>query len=406
MPSLQALNTAAKIALPLLSFAGFWGTWGIGFRTGFLKLIKERLTADNKLLPSAEVPLKLTYTWIPPVDALIRRLNVFLWPAIDGRWPGLSLVAWEFSGQFSATWMIAGLEGLRYGNRGKLVTFTTIVGLLSQTITYGTIVPLYLFFHLLYSPTSLGSNDTPRNSDPTVDLMVDPAETIAWPIAFTISYLLPTLLVSFPSPDFTSFTTRQIIMAFWELYPIPFRILQTLLVRYLSSYIAPSTKASSSNQHVKSQSSLRALRYVYAFAAIVGSATHVTTLTLSLSSKFFPSLFKAAAVGQLRPQLVLFTTASPLRTIPVKDMGEGLLHFLQYNMNVSNIAPVVWALIQCRNAFTATAKQEWGISDWLVCLTKVTGIYAFAGSGAATAWLMWQRDEMVLGEKEGKEKRK
>lgn len=122
MPSLQALNTAAKIALPLLSFAGFWGTWGIGFRTGFLKLIKERLTADNKLLPSAEVPLKLTYTWIPPVDALIRRLNVFLWPAIDGRWPGLSLVAWEFSGQFSATWMIAGLEGLRYGNRGKLVT--------------------------------------------------------------------------------------------------------------------------------------------------------------------------------------------------------------------------------------------------------------------------------------------
>ena len=85
-------------------------------------MIKERLTASKKLLPSAEKPLKLHYTRIPPVDKLIQRLNVFLWPAIDGRWPGLALVAFEFSGQFSGTWMVAGLEGLRRGNVGKLLT--------------------------------------------------------------------------------------------------------------------------------------------------------------------------------------------------------------------------------------------------------------------------------------------
>lgn len=122
MSTPKNLNTAASIALFLISLLGFWGTWGQGSRNGFLKLIKERLTSDAKRLPSVEVPLKLVYTFIPPVDALIRRLNVFLWPAIDGAWPGLSLVAWEFSGQFSATWMIAGVEGLREGNRGKLLT--------------------------------------------------------------------------------------------------------------------------------------------------------------------------------------------------------------------------------------------------------------------------------------------
>ena len=85
-------------------------------------MIKARLTASNKLLPSCEKPLKLHYTRIPPVDKLIQRLNVFLWPAIDGRWPGLALVAFEFSGQFSGTWMVAGLEGMRKGNVGKLLT--------------------------------------------------------------------------------------------------------------------------------------------------------------------------------------------------------------------------------------------------------------------------------------------
>lgn len=122
MSTRNNLNTAASIALLLISLLGFLGTWGQGFQNGFLKGIKERLTADHKRLPSVEVPLKLVYTFIPPVDALIRRLNVFLWPAIDGAWPGLSLVAWEFSGQFSATWMIAGVEGLREGNRGKVLT--------------------------------------------------------------------------------------------------------------------------------------------------------------------------------------------------------------------------------------------------------------------------------------------
>lgn len=122
MSTLKNLNTTAPIALFLISLLGFWGTWGQGFQNGFLAGIKERLTSDAKRLPSVEVPLKLVYTFVPPVDALIRRLNVFLWPAIDGAWPGLSLVAWEFSGQFSATWLIAGVEGLREGNRGKLLT--------------------------------------------------------------------------------------------------------------------------------------------------------------------------------------------------------------------------------------------------------------------------------------------
>ena len=122
MASLSTFNNTALISLFLLSLLGLWGTWGIGGRTGFLGLIKDTLDAPVQLLPVVKQPVKHTYTAIGPVDALIRRLNVFLWPAIDGTWPGLCLVAWEFSGQFSGTWMSAGLEGLRHGNRGKIIS--------------------------------------------------------------------------------------------------------------------------------------------------------------------------------------------------------------------------------------------------------------------------------------------
>ena len=100
MVSLHNLNTAVEVALALLNLVGFWGTWGIGARTSFLEMIKRRLIEDTKLLLSVGKPLEQSSTPIAPVEALIRKLKVFLWPAIDGRWPELALIAWEFSGRF------------------------------------------------------------------------------------------------------------------------------------------------------------------------------------------------------------------------------------------------------------------------------------------------------------------
>ena len=114
--------SAPAVALIGFSLLGIWGLLGINGRDGFLSLLKGILKAPVQLLPVVNQPVRQTFTGIPPIDAIIRQQNVLLWPAIDGTWPGLSLSAWEQSGQFSATWMVAGLEGLRAGNRGKLVS--------------------------------------------------------------------------------------------------------------------------------------------------------------------------------------------------------------------------------------------------------------------------------------------
>lgn len=78
----------------------------------------------------------------------------------------------------------------------------------------------------------------------------------------------------------------------------------------------------------------------------------------------------------------------------IKDAGEGLLHFLQWNMNMSNVAPVLWALILYRNAFEHGGGQWEG---WSVTLAKTVGVYLLGGSGVTMAWFMWRRDELILG---------
>lgn len=116
MPSLTTLNTLALGTLLASAAVAVWGTWGIAFRTGFLALIKSM-----RVLPVVNVPLHETYTGISPIDKFIQRLHLILYPAVDGTWPGLCLVAWEFSGSFAVTWMVVGLEGLRMGNKEKVL---------------------------------------------------------------------------------------------------------------------------------------------------------------------------------------------------------------------------------------------------------------------------------------------
>ncbi|KAL8717473.1 MAG: hypothetical protein Q9225_005280 [Loekoesia sp. 1 TL-2023] len=357
MASLQTLNNTALVSLLLLSFLGLWGTWGIGGRTGFLGLIKDTLDAPVQKLPVVSQPVHQT---------------------------------------------------------------TTIIGTLSQTITYCTIVPFYLFLHVLTSPTNLGPSSAPSNGDPAQDFLIDPAELAAWAPAFALSYLLPTFLVMLPSPKYTSWTIHQYIMAWWELYPIPFKILQLLLSRYIFARIYASSsppplastsldqkkKASASRSQPTAQKdnrksqNLHLLRYTYLTAFAVAVLTHTITLTLSLSAYFFPSLFSSAPSASSPPPFSLhpkniFIPVSPLYHTPINNLGEGLYHFLVWNMQVSNIAPLVWGLLQLRNAVERKGKEAW--EGWAWAGAKVLGCSVVGGPSAGAVWCVWKRDELVLG---------
>ncbi|KAL8793885.1 MAG: hypothetical protein Q9195_003504 [Heterodermia aff. obscurata] len=370
MPPSMALsensNKTAAASLLALSLLAIWGTWGIGGRTGFLALIKDALEAPIQRLPVVNEPVKQFYTGIGPADYFVRRLNIFLWPAIDGTWPGLCLVAWELNGQFSAAWLIAGIEGLRHGNRGKLISYTTIFGLIAQALTFGVTVPIYLSLHLLTSPTTL-------SSDPSA-FLIDPAPLLAWPLAFTLSYLLPTLLVTLPS---LSYSIRQTFMAFWDLYPLGFKLLQLLLIPLLPSS-NPKSKATT----------LRLTSYLYAYAALLSAIPHLITLTLSITPVVFPELFTPAARSSLSFANI-FVPVKPWHSNPVEHLGGGLWRFLVWNLLISGGAPMVWAGWRLVGEGGGTGKGE--------VVGKMAALAIVGGPGAATAWAAWEREKIVLG---------
>ena len=281
---------------------------------------------------------------------------------------------------------------------------TTIVGLGSQIITYGAILPLYLFVHLLISPTVLDPGRQSRN-DPATDLLVDPFKVAAWPIAMTLAYQVPTFLVALHSPTYISFHTRQLIIAFWELYPIPLMIFQLILSRWFSSTLPPDKGYKSSAQ--RNAHALGGLRYVYISSIALGVVTHIVTLTLSLTSIFFPTIFNPELPNGVNPHAILigptaFVGASPFTTKPVEDMGKGLWSLLIGNMNISGLATLLWATIQYRNAHEGRLQWE----GWSIPLLKLSALTLVGGWSSAAGALIWARDEMVLGEAGDSESKK
>ncbi|KAL9602647.1 MAG: hypothetical protein Q9179_002478 [Wetmoreana sp. 5 TL-2023] len=276
-------------------------------------------------------------------------------------------------------------------------------------------MPFYCFLHVLNSPTNVAL-PTSTKDDRVHDLLIEPAQLAAWAPAFTVSYLLPTILVTLPLPTYTSWTVLQYIIAWWEFYPVPFKVLQIVFARYVfgktftpsasSSTSAASKKHTSQSQSlaVKKAETLYLLRQTYLFAASVAIITHIITLTLSLSTYFFPSLFSTAALTKisLSPRNV-FLPVSPFYHTPIKDLGEGLYHFLVWNMTVSNIAPFVWGLLQLRAAVERNGRGH-GWEGWGWAWAKVVGLVLIGGPSAAAVWCAWRKDELVLGDGKPKSK--
>lgn len=287
---------------------------------------------------------------------------------------------------------------------------TTIFGLISQTFTFAVTVPFYLSLHLLTSPTSLATLQPPTNDiDPSAAFLVNPARLLAWPIAFTLSYLLPTFLVTLPCPSYTSFSTRQTIMAFWDLYPIPFKLLQIVLVRVFTSILPPPINPKSKPQSLPHRKALtlHLLGAIYAFSALVSGLSHIITLTLSLSPLLFPALFTPAARDSLSFGNI-FVPVSPWYNEKVEHLGGGLWRFLVWNLAVSEVAPLVWAGVAYWNARLRFAGGEggkggedrvrgngWGV--WGAVVGKIAALTLIGGPGVAIAWLAWEREKIVLG---------
>lgn len=107
---------------------GAYATFGAASRNGLLEAITKAVGKDVKLkskhIPGGPTPYKTTYTGIAAIDDPLLVLVAFFTIILDG--PKTLDTVWVvryLTTQFLAGWVIITLEGLREGNKGRIVSW-------------------------------------------------------------------------------------------------------------------------------------------------------------------------------------------------------------------------------------------------------------------------------------------
>ena len=344
-------------------------------------------------------PFRRVYTGIHVVDRQLQFLVGFFSALMDdpgAGWDVSALLAWGLS-QFGAAWALVMLEALRHGNRGRLVSWIGTVGVILQNIPFAVTIPLYLTLHLFTSPVaSLGTGD--RNSARRTLF------TYLWDVAVltstvTLAFIAPVLLMSLRGPLGHDAATHYRWMALWQLFSVWNVVAQWLAHRagyYLLGSMVP--RDDNGRPTTPGVAFSVAVSGVYEFVMTLCVASHLPILTVALLPGPARSLL-ASAIPVLGPVLEQVTLArallprapgAPPTLTPEYAPGElaaPIADFLLWDFYVGSVALLLWA---------AYLHQTTVRNASLVGLLRKVGYWVLVGGPiAATAALLWERDEVV-----------
>ncbi|KAJ5195261.1 uncharacterized protein N7498_008699 [Penicillium cinerascens] len=362
--------TVRYILFSLTAFS-LYAIWYLSYTNGTLKL-NERAITFGKLQHGEK--LSTLYTGIEPVDQLLSVFTTFFYPAVDGHSPGLLLHAVLFSGTFGASWILTVLESWRSGNIGTVVAYPIILGLLGQLLTFAFATPLI-------SALQLGHSITAERPDAD-NIRVPRAVLTALPVAMTIGYLVPSLLMILPAPTLVSVESKQMFIALWQPWPIYVSILTPVLSFALSPYLDHNHRAS-----------LNSLRWVYGSAFLLGAGPHIVAEVVSLAAWVVPILFPEGLRDVFHPANMLGLPL-PWSSMEVQTMAEGTRIFLVWDYLIGSAGFLIWA-IKLHHVAQARIMNTARLTH--LCL-KAFLLTAIVGPAAAAVRLVWERDELIFAE--------
>ena len=119
MPASVYLLQATLVALSAL---GAYLTWGLALSNGTITMMEYTRNVEPQVLPGTDSPLKQSYIGIQAVDNQLTVLVLFFWQLVDGSMPNASLSTFRFASQFVPGWGLVVIEGMRSGNKGKIIS--------------------------------------------------------------------------------------------------------------------------------------------------------------------------------------------------------------------------------------------------------------------------------------------
>ncbi|KAH9477175.1 Epoxide hydrolase ascI [Psilocybe cubensis] len=348
------------------------------FQNGTMRILDIYTTHNPAILPPGpageSIALRHIYTNIWPLDALINRLTPFFWTLVTGVLPELSLFGVYMAGQLVASETLLLLEGARRGNKGRVVSYSTLWGLAWQNLPWGFVQPVYNLVHVLGARYS--EDPTPMTITGTTDAIG------SIPGAVVVGYILPSVIMCIPSPQYLSHDTHQALVFAWQLFP--------LWIWAAHTFITQLTPRSTWSNPIK------ALRNTYTFALLVACLSHLSIVALVLALIYGPADVQKHLRDTLPPSFLpsnpalVFTLFKPFGKAQVSELAVGVLSLLQYDTVFAGFSALLWA-----THLLCSRRKNNDVLN--VVLGGGILILLFGPCGAALA-TVWKRDEEVFAE--------
>ncbi|KAL9601484.1 MAG: hypothetical protein Q9179_002853 [Wetmoreana sp. 5 TL-2023] len=376
---MSLLLNITRLLLLSLSGLAFYLTWYIFMNNGAAQKMQDIRDNGPDILPYTDGgPLRKTYTGIAMVDYQLTILVLFFYNIVDGSHPNACLQAYHFFGQAIAGYSLLVLEGLRYGNKWKIISFIALWGLAFQLATFAVIIPIYFTIHLSTSPTA-GSWKRSQFS-------VDPLELTSIPYSVALGLILPSIATALPAPSVIGYERKQMFMAIWQAFPLWVGLFQQI-IPFLTRQFTGNVGVGKERTH-----NIKELRKFYLLLLTAAVVTQASTWTMSISAVLFPNLFAPDAVSLLTPTAVFKPkAASPLVKMP--STAAGSLQLLQYDEIVGVAALMLWSAALYVNA---SGNRRFG--GWVSLIAKGVAVGAIAGPQGLAVAAVWARDEIVFAD--------
>jgi hypothetical protein len=113
----------AVLVLALIHIFGLNSMYGLIFRNGYYRALRNLFDKGPYVLPGSNDPILTRFTGIDPLDKLLKLAAVMFANVTDGSTPQLSLYAFQFSGQLVSVLTVIMIEGGRRGNKGDIMSW-------------------------------------------------------------------------------------------------------------------------------------------------------------------------------------------------------------------------------------------------------------------------------------------
>jgi hypothetical protein len=252
--------------------------------------------------------------------------------------------------------------------------------MLYQAIPQGIILPIFCAIYLWKSPLA-NSSASPSSTAKAESLSIENSQASAVTGAMILGYILPTILISLPSPELVSAKHQQLFLAIWQFWPIYVTLWQYVLAFFTRNF-GPDI-----NQRLRTPgSSLRHVGGVYRNILMISSLLHFVPIAYIFIPPVRLAFSGATEVGAIDMKTV-FIPMSAIFPRVVESVAEGCQILLQYDMYCAIGAMLFWVI------YLSYIDTDCSIFGPVKTALKYLACILLVGPGGAILWAVWDRDE-------------